>query len=93
MGVSGISIWQLLIILVIVLVLFGTKKLRTIGGDLGEAVKNFREAMKDEKPSSPTSSQIMEMDHKREDNSTSYDSQQSPHSQVQNKNFDKPENN
>ncbi|MCK5720412.1 MAG: Sec-independent protein translocase subunit TatA [Thiomargarita sp.] len=43
----GISIWQLLIILVIVVVLFGTKKLRNIGGDLGGAIKNFRQSMRD----------------------------------------------
>ena len=41
----GISLWQLLIILVIVLLLFGTKKLRSIGGDLGGAVKGFRESV------------------------------------------------
>jgi sec-independent protein translocase protein TatA len=41
----GISLWQLLIILAIVLLLFGTKKLRSIGGDLGGAVKGFRSAM------------------------------------------------
>ena len=44
----GISIWQLLIILLIVALLFGTKKLRSIGGDLGGAIKGFRNAMKDE---------------------------------------------
>ena len=43
----GISIWQLLIILVIVLLLFGTKKLRNLGSDLGGAVKGFKGAMKD----------------------------------------------
>jgi sec-independent protein translocase protein TatA len=43
----GISIWQLLIILAIVALLFGTKKLRNIGGDLGGAVKGFKNAMKD----------------------------------------------
>ena len=42
----GISIWQLLIILVIVMLLFGTKKLRNIGADLGGAVKGFRSAVK-----------------------------------------------
>lgn len=47
MGFGGISIWQLVIILVIVLLLFGTKKLRNIGSDLGGAVKGFRGAMKD----------------------------------------------
>ncbi len=43
----GISIWQLLIVLVIVLLLFGTKKLRNIGGDLGSAIKSFRSSMKE----------------------------------------------
>jgi sec-independent protein translocase protein TatA len=47
MGFGGISIWQLLIILVIVLLLFGSKKLRSLGSDLGGAVKGFRGAMKD----------------------------------------------
>ena len=47
MGFGGISIWQLLIILVIVLLLFGTKKLKGIGTDLGNAVKGFRSAMSD----------------------------------------------
>ncbi len=43
----GISIWQLLIILLIVLLLFGAKRLRNLGGDLGSAVKSFRESVKD----------------------------------------------
>ncbi len=47
MGFGGIGIWQLLIILVIVVLLFGTKKIRNIGGDLGGALKSFRSAMKD----------------------------------------------
>jgi len=42
MGVGGIGIWQLLIILAIVVMLFGTKRLRTLGSDLGAAVKGFR---------------------------------------------------
>ena len=41
MGFGGISIWQLIIILAIIVLLFGTKKLRGIGGDLGSAVKGF----------------------------------------------------
>ena len=45
---GGISIWQLVIIAVIVIVLFGTKKLRNVGGDLGGAIKGFKKAMKDE---------------------------------------------
>ncbi|MCW9710268.1 Sec-independent protein translocase subunit TatA [Avibacterium sp. 21-586] len=48
MGLGGVSIWQLLIVLLIVLVFFGTKKLRNVGSDLGTAVKGFKNAMKDE---------------------------------------------
>ena len=42
---SNISIWQLLIVLVIVIAIFGTKRLKTLGSDLGGAVKGFRSAM------------------------------------------------
>ncbi|WP_306800338.1 twin-arginine translocase TatA/TatE family subunit [Endozoicomonas sp. YOMI1] len=45
MGFGGISIWQLLIILLIVVMLFGTKKLRGMGSDLGSAVKGFKKAL------------------------------------------------
>ncbi len=45
MGLGGISMWQLLIILLIVVMLFGTKKLRNMGSDLGGAVKGFKKAM------------------------------------------------
>ncbi|WOG27348.1 twin-arginine translocase TatA/TatE family subunit [Endozoicomonas sp. 8E] len=48
MGLGGISIWQLLIILLIVVVLFGTKKLKSIGGDLGGALKGFKQALTEE---------------------------------------------
>lgn len=48
MGMGGISIWQLLIILVIVILLFGTKKLRNIGTDLGGAIKTFKKSMKED---------------------------------------------
>ena len=47
MGLGGISLWQLLIVLLIVVVVFGTKRLRSIGTDLGGAVKGFRKAMTD----------------------------------------------
>ncbi|AZI13656.1 Sec-independent protein translocase subunit TatA [Avibacterium paragallinarum] len=54
MGLGGVSIWQLLIVLLIVLVFFGTKKLRNVGSDLGTAVKGFKNAMKDdEAPAEP----------------------------------------
>lgn len=43
----GFSIWQLAIVLGIVILLFGTKKLRNIGGDMGSAINSFKKAMKD----------------------------------------------
>ena len=46
---GGISIWQLLIIAVIIVLLFGTKKLRGVGSDLGSAVKGFKNAIGEEK--------------------------------------------
>ena len=49
MGIGGISIWQLLIILVIVIMIFGTKKFKNIGSDLGSAIKGFKKSIKDEK--------------------------------------------
>ncbi len=54
MGFGNIGIWQLLIILLIVVVIFGTKKLRNMGGDVGGAVKNFREAMNEKDKDGPT---------------------------------------
>lgn len=45
---GGISIWQLLIVLGIVILIFGTKKLRNLGGDLGGAIKSFKKAVSDE---------------------------------------------
>lgn len=47
MGLGGISLWQLLIVLLIVVVIFGTKRLSSMGSDLGGAVKGFRKAMGD----------------------------------------------
>mgnify|MGYP006279229911 CR=1 FL=1 len=46
--VGGISGWQLLILLLIVVLVFGTKRLRNIGSDLGGAVKGFKKGMEDE---------------------------------------------
>ena len=48
MGLGGIGVWQLLIVLAIVVVLFGTKKLKGIGTDLGGAIKGFKGALKEE---------------------------------------------
>jgi len=44
---GSFSIWHWLIVLVIVLLVFGTRKLRGAGGDLGDAIKNFKQAMKE----------------------------------------------
>lgn len=50
MGIGGISIWQLVIVALIIVLLFGTKKLRGLGGDLGSAFKGFKKAISDEEP-------------------------------------------
>jgi sec-independent protein translocase protein TatA len=52
MGIGGISMWQLLILLLIVVLVFGTKRLRNMGSDLGAAVKGFRKGMDDVKEES-----------------------------------------
>ncbi|HHL5777403.1 TPA: Sec-independent protein translocase subunit TatA [Escherichia coli] len=54
---GGISIWQLLIIAVIVVLLFGTKKLGSIGSDLGASIKGFKKAMSDDEPKQAKTSQ------------------------------------
>ncbi len=48
MGIGGISVWQLLIILAIVIMLFGSKRLAGLGGDLGTAIKGFRQATRED---------------------------------------------
>ena len=50
---GSISIWHWVIVLVIVLLIFGTKKLRNMGSDLGGAVKGFKDGMKSEEPKKP----------------------------------------
>jgi len=47
---GSLSIWHWLIVLLVVLLIFGTKKLRNIGSDLGGAVKGFKEGMKEDAP-------------------------------------------
>ena len=51
---GSFSIWHWLIVLVIVMLIFGTKKLRNIGQDLGGAVKGFKDGMKDANAPEPT---------------------------------------
>ena len=57
---GGIGIWQLVIIAVIVVLLFGTKKLRNLGGDLGSAVKGFKSAIDDSKEPKNTAEKTSE---------------------------------
>ena len=48
MGFGGISIWQLLIVLAIVILIFGTKRLKGLGSDVGGAIKSFKKAMNED---------------------------------------------
>ena len=68
----GISIWQLLIVLALVILIFGTKKLRNIGSDMGSAVKSFKSAVSnpDDDPTMKKTSDSEESDDKtKEDKS------------------------
>jgi sec-independent protein translocase protein TatA len=60
----GIGVWELVLLLLIVLVIFGTKRLRNIGGDLGSAIKSFRSAMSepdtDKKPASGEDDRVID---------------------------------
>jgi len=58
MGISGIGPGSLLLILAIVLLIFGTKRLKNLGGDLGGAVKGFKNAMSDEESSENNKEQL-----------------------------------
>lgn len=60
MGFGGISIWSLLLILAIVVLLFGTKKLRNVGTDLGGAIRSFKKAVKDEEKSPADNNNVIE---------------------------------
>ena len=62
MGLGGISIWQLLIVLAIVLLIFGTKRLKNIGSDVGGAVKGFKKAMSDEEKKAQAQEKIESAD-------------------------------
>ncbi len=69
MGIGGISVWQLAIILVIVVMLFGTKRLRGLGGDLGSAIKGFKKAMSDDNSDTENKDDTNKTSNKVEDNS------------------------
>lgn len=70
---GGISIWQLVIVLAIIILIFGTKKLKGLGSDLGSAVKGFKEAVdKDEKNEEEKTVQqhkVIDADVKKDDKS------------------------
>ena len=59
----GIGIWQLLIILAIVLLLFGSKKLKNIGSDLGGAIRGFKKSIKEGESDSDTAEKLEEGKH------------------------------
>lgn len=70
MGFGGISIWSLLLVLAIVILLFGTKKLRNVGGDLGGAIRSFKKSIKDEevaKDNTESEDQVIEGKVKEDD--------------------------
>lgn len=79
MGIGGISVWQLLIILVIVVLLFGTKKIRSLGGDLGSAIKNFKNSMQDGEDQQKEEQQL------RHDSEDNQDKQRNSQTQDENK--------
>ncbi len=57
----GLSIWELLIVLAIVLLIFGGKRLKNVGADLGNAIKGFRSAVaEEEKPEPPAQGKVIE---------------------------------
>ena len=71
MGLGGISIWQLLIILAIVVMLFGTSRLKNIGSDLGSAIKGFKNSIKDEDAAKDENAQKRESEESDKENDKS----------------------
>lgn len=81
MGISGISTWQILILLLIVLLVFGTKKLRNVGGDLGTAIRDFRKGMSEsdsDGETKPSASESVEKSESAEDEDTPKVTESSP---------------
>ena len=75
MGFGGISIWQLLIVLVIIILLFGTKKLRSLGGDLGSAIKSFKQSVREGEDTDSNDTAIDKQSNTSESKVTEKDSQ------------------
>jgi sec-independent protein translocase protein TatA len=66
MGLGGISIWQLLVVLIIVVLIFGTKKLKNMGSDLGGAVKGFKDGLNDDPDSNEDSADAQQINQNSE---------------------------
>ena len=74
---GGISIWQLLIVVVIVVLLFGTKKLSSLGSDLGASIKGFKKAMSDDdKPEKSAKTIADKQDDAKKDETKRHDKEQ-----------------
>lgn len=87
---GGISIWQLLIVLGIIILVFGTKKLRNVGTDLGGAVKGFKKAMSEEEKAEKAEDETAEqaqakVDHKEETNTYDVQAERKPEEQEERK--------
>ncbi len=86
---GGISIWQLLIVLGIIILVFGTKKLRNVGTDLGGAVKGFKQAMSEEEKAEKKKEEEAEaqarVDHKEETNTYDVQAERKPEEQEERK--------
>ncbi|CAM3738873.1 Sec-independent protein translocase protein TatA [Pseudomonas reidholzensis] len=57
---GGIGIWQLVIVLMIVFLLFGTKRLKGLGSDVGEAIQGFRKSMGGDNDATPSNPQVQQ---------------------------------
>jgi len=62
---GNISIWQLLILLLIVVLVFGTKRLRSLGTDLGGAIRGFRKGMEEEEDDKQDTTEVLESSEER----------------------------
>lgn len=67
MGFGGISIWQLLIVLAIVVLIFGTKRLKGLGSDVGGAIKSFKSAMSEEEKAEQAEAEAKSLEEKSKD--------------------------
>ncbi|GAA0574696.1 Sec-independent protein translocase subunit TatA [Halomonas salifodinae] len=75
---GGISIWQLLIVLGIIILIFGTKKLRNVGSDLGGAVKGFKSAMSEEEKKKEEEASQAQVSHDDKGNTYDVKAEQKP---------------